>query len=477
MELLRNLAEGWSPRLRGDVEAALGPRRQAFAADPGDDDGRRAYAEVLFKLGDIWEADEVIAPLGTTTACHAGDLRLAARTAYLLGDYDRCASLNERLLELADEGSDLHDQAIRGLTLAHYQRNDFAGARELPAPDTAEGSASLLTFMQAFEGEPYGIEWAGDERIAHLPMTNDITRPGALPLVTLEINGEAVELILDTGGDRLYLDKEIYERIGLPVLANCEARYAYTGGETVEEPLGVAATVRMDDVTLSNVPVIGATWKALGQTSDGLLTTQILKQFLTTVDYDNRRITFRERSAEALAEVMAPLGDTPPVEAPFYMTGTHVMFAKGSLNGHEGMNFFLDSGLGATMPLIVVDETVEFLELKKNEIQGMTYYWSPIKSHGLDGLPGGRARALGNVFVEDDFFWQFGFMADVLISHQYLWPKGSWTIDFDNMKYYFPGKRPVSAMLRRATATLRHLLRSLGGGLIRSLGRRSGSQA
>ena len=435
-------AEEWSPRLRGDVEAVQPARQTAFESEPGNDEARRAYAEVLFKLGDIWEADEVIAPLGTTTTCHAGDLRLAARTAYLLGDYERAVTLNERLLDLADEGSDLHDEAIRGLTLAHYQTNDFAGARELPAPTEAEGSASLLASMQAFEGEPYGIEWTGDERIAHLPMTNDITQPGALPLVTLEINGEAVELILDTGGDRLYVDKGIYERIGLPTLANREARYAYTGGETVEEPLGVAATVKMGDVTLSNVPVIGATWKALGQTSDGVLTTQILKQFLTTVDYDNRRITFRERSAEALAEVMATLGDTPPVEAPFYMTNTHLMFAKGSLNGHEGMNFFLDSGLAASMPLVTVDETVEFLGLEKNEIQGTTYYWSPIESHGLDGLSSGPAQALGNVFVEDDFFWRFGFMADVLISHQYLWPKGSWTIDFDRMKYYFPGGGP-----------------------------------
>lgn len=437
-ELSGSDAEEWNPRVRGDVEAALPARQTAFESEPGNDEARRAYADVLFKLGDVWEADKVIAPLGTTTTCHAGDLRLAARTAYLLGDYGRAAALNERLLELADEGSDLHDQAIRGLTLAHYQTNDFAGARELPAPDTAEGSAGLLTFMQAFEGEPYGIEWAGDERIAHLPMTNDITQPGALPLVTLEINGEAVELILDTGGDRLYLDKDIYERIGLPVLAHREARYAYTQGETVEEPLGVAATVKMGDVTLSNVPVIGATWKALGQTSDGVLTTQILKQFLTTVDYDNRRITFRERSAEAHVDVMTTFGDTPPVEAPFYMTNTHLMFAKGALNGHEGMNFFLDSGLAASMPLVIVEETVEFLGLEKNEIQGTTYYWSPIESHGLDGLPGGPGQALGNVFVEDDFFWRFGFMADVLISHQYLWPKGSWTIDFDQMTYYFP---------------------------------------
>ena len=438
-ELSGTGAEEWNPRLRGDVEAALGPRRQGFQADPNDDEARRGYAEVLFKLGDIWEADEIIAPLGTTTTCHAGDLRLAARTAYLLGDYERAATLNDRLLELADEGSDIHAQALRGLTLAHYQTNDFARARELPAPDTAEGSASLLTFMQAFDGDPYGIEWTGDERVAHLPMTNDITQPGALPHVTLEINGEAVDLILDTGGDRLYLDKGIYERLGLPTLANREARYAYTGGETVEEPLGVAATVTLGDVTLLNVPVIGATWKALGQTSDGVLTTQILRQFLTTVDYDNRRITFRERSEEALAEVMETFGDTPPVEVPFYMTSTHLMFAKGSLNGHPGMNYFLDSGLAASMPLVIVEETVEFLELEKTEIEGTPYYRSPIESHGLDGLPSGPAQALGNVFVEDDFFWRFGFMADVLISHQYLWPKGSWTMDFDEMKYYFPG--------------------------------------
>ena len=438
VELTGTAADEWSPRLRDDVEAALPARQTAFETDPDDDEARRAYAEVLFKLGDIWQADEVVTPLGTAATCHAGDLRLAARTAYLLGDYDRAATLNRRLLELADEGSELQDQAIRGLALSHYQTGDFKGARELPAPTEAGGSAGLLAFMQAFQGEPYGIEWAADEKVAHLDMTNDITQPGALPLVTLEIDGETVELILDTGGDRLYLDKGIYERIGLPTLTTREARYAYTQGETVEEPLGVARTVTMGGVTLSNVPVIGATWKALGQTSDGVLTTQILRQFLTTVDYDNRRITFRERSAEALAEVMATLGDAPPVEAPFYMTNTHLMFARGSLNGHEGMNFFLDSGLAASMPLVTVDETVEFLGLEKNEIQGTTYYWSPIEAHGLDGLPGGPAQALGNVFVEDDFFWRFGFMADVLISHQYLWPKGSWTIDFDRMKYYFP---------------------------------------
>lgn len=429
-------AEEQDFRLRSHVEAALPARADAFTADPDDEDSRWAYADILFKLGNMWEADEVIAPLADPSSWNVDDLQLAARLAYLLGDYTRAETLYDRLMDLTEAGSEGHADATRGLTLAWYQTNQFARATELPAPEDNEGASSLLTYMQAFEGEPYGIEWATDERISHLPMTNDITQPGALPIVDLEVNGQTVSLILDTGGDRLYLDKGIYENLGLTTLTNREARYAYTGGATVKEPLGVAETVTMGDVTLTNVPVVGATWKEIGQTSDGVLTTQLLKQFLSTMDYDNRRITLRERTPGALAEVMANFAN-PPLEAPFFMTTTHLMFAKGDLNGHE-INYFMDSGLAMSMPMIVVDETVELLGLETNDIEGTPYYWTAIESHGLNGLVKGATQAMGNVFVEQDFFWQSGFMADALMSHQYLWPLGSWTIDFDNMTYYFP---------------------------------------
>jgi len=424
-------------RLRSDVEAALPARAEAFAADPDDENARWAYADILFKLGNMWEADEVIAPLADPSSWNVDDLQLAARLAYVLGDYTRAETLYHRLMELSEAGSEHRNRTLQGLTLTLYQTNQFASARELPPAAEGEQVSSLLEYMQAFEGQPYGIEWATDERISHLPMTNDITQPGALPIVGLDVNGQTVSLILDTGGDRLYLDKGIYESLGLNTLTNREARYAYTGGETVEEPLGVAETVTMGDVTLTNVPVVGATWKELGQTSDGVLTTQMLKQFLSTMDYDNRRITLRERTPEALTEVMATVGDTPPLEAPFFMTATHLMYAKGDLNGHE-INYFMDSGLAMSMPMIVVDETVELLGLETNDIEGTPYYWTAIESHGLNGLVKGATQAMGNVFVEQDFFWQSGFMADALMSHQYLWPLGSWTIDFDNMTYYFP---------------------------------------
>lgn len=436
---LETVMEDEDFRLRSDVEAALPARADAFRSNPEDDATRRAYADILYRLGNVWEADEVIAPLGDPSSSNVANLQLAARMAYLLGDYGRAETLYGRLVELTETGSEDHNQARRGLVLTWYQTNRFSRARDLPAPAEDEDESSLLAYMQAFEGEPYGIEWATDDRVAHLEMTNDITQPGALPVVEIDVNGQPVSLILDTGGDRLYLDKDIYATLGLATLANRQARYAYTGGQTVDEPLGVAGTVKMGGVTLTNVPVIGATWKALGQSSDGVLTTQILKQFLSTMDYDNRRITLRERTPEAHTEVMATFGDTPPVAAPFFMTGTHLMVAKGSLNGHEGINYFMDSGLAMSMPMILVDETVELLGLETNAIEGTDYFWVSIESHGLDGLVKGATQAMGNVFVEDDFFWRSGFMLDALISHQYLWPLGSWTIDFDGMRYYFPG--------------------------------------
>lgn len=51
-------------RLRSDVEAALPALAEAFQSNPNDDATRRAYADILYKLGNIWEADEVISPLG-----------------------------------------------------------------------------------------------------------------------------------------------------------------------------------------------------------------------------------------------------------------------------------------------------------------------------------------------------------------------------------------------------------------------------
>jgi len=440
-------------KTRSEVEAELPSIESAHLAAPGDDVNRRAYAAVLYTLGDIWQANDVIAPLAKTSSSNTDDVKLGARLAYLLGDYDRAEVLYQHLRTIAAEGSETHTDAQAGLMLVYYQTDKYEKAEdiELPADDRRN---SLLTFMQKFEGEPNQVEWATGERVAHLPMINDYTEPGALPLFRIEVNGHPVEFILDTGGDRLYIDEAVAERVGIRHIHKRQSKYAYTGGEYVDEPLGVAETVKLGEVTLENVPVIVAKWKVMGPTSDGVITTQMLKLFLSTMDYDNGEITLRERNDPGKRQFLASL-DGEPLEMPFWMTGTHLMYAKGSINGRQGLNFFMDSGLGASMPIVIVDETVEELGIvgEKVDVDGTPYYWVPIESHGIGPLTRGATQALGNVFVEENYYLQAGFFLDALMSHQYLRHFGSWTIDFDTMRYYFPADSEERAATARAEAS------------------------
>lgn len=430
--------------LRSDVEEELIQLEEAYQSAPDQDDNRRVYANSLYKLGDMWQANEVIAPLATFSSSNIEDLNLGAELAYLLGDYARAEVLFKRLADITEEDSEAHIKAVDGLVKVYYQTNQYDKAKELtlPSEDQEAKLRTLLIFLQRFEGQPYQIEWATPEKVAHLPITNDFTPDGALPIVKFEINGHPVEFILDTGGDMLFIDEAVAEKVGVRNIAKRESKYAYTQGEYVEEPLGVVETVKMGEVTLKNVPVVVAKWKEMGPTSDGVITTQILKQFLTTVDYENSEITFRERSAEGMSQFSETLGDREPHQVLFFMAETHLMFAKGSLNGHERLNMFMDSGLAASMPLIIPDETAEVLEVEKNPIEGTPYYWSPIESHGIGSLTRGSTQALGNVLVEENSYCRLGFIFDALISHQYLRHLGSWTIDFDSMTYYFPAELP-----------------------------------
>ena len=426
-------------KLRSEVEAELPPIEAAYLAAPGDDGNRRAYAEILFKLGNIWQANDVIAPLATTSSSNVDDLKLGAELAYLVGDYDRAEELYQRLRTIAEDGSEAYVDAIKGLVMVFYQTDQYSKAKDIELPD-GEDPSNLLTFMHKFEGQPNQIEWATPEKVAHLPMINDYT--GELPLFKLEVNGHPVEFILDTGGDRLYIDEGVAEKVGIRHIHERQSKYAYTKGEYVDEPLGVAETVTMGEVTMKNVPVVVAKWKVMGPTSDGVITTQMLKKFLSTVDYDKGEITFRERSDRGKQQLLESFEGGDPVQMPFYMAATHLQFAKGSINDSQGLNMLLDSGLGLNMPMVVVDETAEVLGIadKKTplDVEGYDMYWVPMESHGIGSLTRGASQAVGNIFVEESPYWQFGFLFDALISHQYLRHFGSWTIDFDTMSYYFP---------------------------------------
>lgn len=74
-----------------------------------------------------------------------------------------------------------------------------------------------------------------------------------VPALTVEVNGEPVNMIFDTGGGELYLDSEIADAMGIKVISKAMGTYA--GGLQAEYGYGKADSVKIGDVTLKQVPI------------------------------------------------------------------------------------------------------------------------------------------------------------------------------------------------------------------------------
>ena len=428
-----------SNRTRLDVERELVPVRDAFQQDPVDAERRRAYARILYELGNVWEATEIIAPLLASESPELADLALGAKLSRITMDLAQAEQLYRRVLDLADGESDIYSEAVEGLELTWFQGNRYHNIGEFPLPEDFESyNRDFHDFLKNFEGQPYQTEWTSADRTALMPFHNDITQPGALPAMEVTVNGHPLEFILDTGGNMLVIDYSLGDTVGVNAIQSTQMKYAFTGGEYVDEAFGTVGAVELDGVVVRNVPVHLIPLQERGVEYDGIVTTQFLKQFLSTVDYERNKITLRERSESGRAQLMEEMADRGIIQVPFFMVRRHLMFAKGGINGHENMNMFMDSGLGAAQQAVVTNETAQILDLAKEHIAGTPYYIADVDSIGLAGLESTSGQVLGNIFVEEDPYWRYGFALDGLISHQYLWPLGAWTIDFDTMSYYFP---------------------------------------
>lgn len=431
-----------SGRIRIDLEAESLSLKQAYLKAPRDDEKRRAYAKNQYELGNIWQAKDIIEPLAKEDSSNLNDLKIGADVALFTQDFDRSEKLFKRLLELSEKDTENYIEAVEGLSLIYYQSNQYYKIKNLPIIENNKNKYNndFVKYLCTFEGIPYQIEWTSADKTGHLPFTNDFFNPQELPHIDITINGYTFDFILDTGGDRIYIDKTVYKKIGVKPIQNTRNKYAYTDGEYVDEIFGVLEIIELEGVTVRNIPVHVGDLRSRGTNFDGVITTQFLKQFLSTVDYENKEITLRERSKSGKSQFLRSMAKRKIVSIPFFMSETHFMFAKGNFNGHKGMNMFIDSGLASNQEAVILNETADLLGLEKEEVAGTRFYISNINSVGLDGLGNTAGQVLGNVFVEEDNYRCMGFFWDGLISHKYLWTKGSWTIDFDTMTYYFPEK-------------------------------------
>lgn len=202
--------------------------------------------------------------------------------------------------------------------------------------------------MKSFgEESPCQIEWNGtNETIVPFLMTDP------LPLLPVEIPGEQIYALIDTGGDTFIRDSEIADSIGIQPISSFMG--AFAGGTQAEVALAKADSIKIGNVTLMSVPIMLLPTQGLSEepidgqyTISGILGTKVLQQFLSSIDYVNGQLILREKSEESKLAFQNEIEGKTVTEVPFCLASTYFMMAKGTLNDKDELTFFVDSCLAS----------------------------------------------------------------------------------------------------------------------------------
>jgi hypothetical protein len=434
---------------RGDLLAAIEEAEAALEGDPDSAELRYELANLHYQAGHFAAAKETLQPLLDTGEASDDAKLLMGELEYLTGNY---AAAEEILLDLKETSSDMMAQIMAQVKLVfvYYQTNEYAKSQDLLQGMEGQIQLPTLDLMKGYgEERPYQIDWNGQTETS-LPFV--IADP--LPIVEVEVDGEPIYALLDTGGDAFIVDSELAASLGIEPLATFIGTYA--GGLQAETSYAKADSLKLGDVTITSVPVMVLPTErfsagfAEGQYPiRGILGTATLRQLLSTIDYENEQIILRPRTEDAQQELMSSFVGKRVTGIPFALAATHLMMAKGQVNDKDDLTFFVDSGLAD-------EDGAAFVA----PIQTLNYVGIPVPEtevrEGVGG-GGGAGYATGNFDIEElwmgtlaqtdslgvygtsepESYWALGFIQDGLISHNFLRQYDSWTLDFSDMVYYF----------------------------------------
>lgn len=424
---------------RGDVLEKLSGVAEDFEADPEMPGTRLAFAKVLYETGDFAAAYGVLEPLLEADDPSTEAMLVAARIHYLHGDYEEA----ERWLSSVLEREPDNVSALNKLVLIYFQTGRYGLCADIPEESRALVRLPHLELMMAFGGtRPYEADWHGAN---HTEVPFLITDP--LPMIDVEVEGMKLTSLIDTGANAFVLDAEVAASLGVEIVAELMGMFA--GGMEAKVGLAIVDSLSLGGVTLHAVPVavLPTRQLSLGEyTIDGIVGTNLLRQFLSTVDYPNDRLILRDPAGAAASDFYEESEGQIVQELPFFLESTHFMMAPGSLNGQDGLLFHVDSGLAGEASFGAFEQTLDYLDIpvpdletEGAEVQGgggtLRSATFPVAELGLGGLS--QADLLGAFgAAPPQGYRMLGFINDGTISHGFL-RKYSWTIDFSRMTMVF----------------------------------------
>ncbi len=377
--------------------------------------------------------------LGLVIACAAqadGASPDRCQPAFQAGDFTAAADCYQSVLKRSPDDPAANLQAG---ALALYANDLDSATRHLKAAQghgLDEGRiARLLAAADARRPAPglFQIRMEGD--VVRLPFA--YTDP--LPILKVRVNGSHdAYFVMDTGAGHVVLDPQFAQELGIQ--AEDAGMGTFAGGQRAAVQAAMLDSLTLGGVTVSKLPINVLPTRNFKLHDDiqidGIIGTELLSRFLSTIDYAHGALVLRSRSSAAAFEAEA--AKSGAVRVPFWLVGDHFLFARGRLgDAPEGL-FSIDTGLaggGVTATeaaLQAAHITPDTAHARSDQGGGGTITAVPfaadvslgsVTEHGVQGLytPEGSPYGI------------FPFQVQGAVSHGFFRPYAL-TFDFDAMQ-------------------------------------------
>ncbi len=379
--------------------------------------------------GNILEVQSVVKGILKNSLADNEALHLQSLSLFVQGKYQEAIAA----FSLLDTAYARYGEAGKVMVDAYIHLNEPQKAFEL----AKQLKMGYTDYYQKLAEKPFACN---ANKTFIIPFNNDpnLQIPSKFfPSVDGKINGKEVNIGFDTGGSFLIVGKEAAKKLGIALDFKGTGMHGATSvtiwrSITDEMEFG-------NGLVFKNVPVV--IMGSLGQMV--IFGTNILEQFLATIDYPNSRFILTPRNRKGLYPNHLALLPKKQEMLPFYMWGDHYMFAKGSFNKISDLNFFFDSGLVALTEINGKLKQAHFTASKEKLI---SWGFDESDLNKTRFFPTKYPLAVKGLVQENTLIWydvnlemdrRFGGVRiDGLISHAFF-SKYSWTIDFDKHEYIF----------------------------------------
>jgi hypothetical protein len=376
-----------------------------------------------YALGHFTAAQSACDQLSTADKSTFSAQLLRAQLALSLNQFAQAEALLNQAHALQPDS--LWPKKLLAQSFIRQDRMPKAAAAYLDA-----NQLELAQQAQSFgDATPYRLEGMGEQ------VEIKFVRLDPLPVLWVRINGAEAYFLLDTGGPQVLIDSDFAKQLELPDFGSAQGTFA--GGKKEGITYSSVKTLQLGSWILNDVPVIIKSTAAYAPAGGGLpikgvIGTELLYHFLSTIDYPGNRLILRRPSPQASAAAALDAQRHNGAAIPFRLLWDHYMLAEGSINSAPPMQFFVDTGLAGaafTAPQFTLDAAGITFPADKSGYQpftAKTLTLGSVTQHDLLGLSGVFPPSLETAL---------GARVGGLISHAFFKPYAV-TFDFSAMQIY-----------------------------------------